>query len=159
MRFKLLYRIIRKVEVLYYRLLACYYRLIFAQCEGRIAVWGKPNIKNPQNLRVGQSFSINDGVYINAFDLIEIGSNVSLSAGCMLITAGLDPKGLSSGSKRHTSAPISIGSDVQIGAGAIILPGVEIGDGVVVGAGSVVTKNVKPKQVIAGNPARVLRSL
>jgi serine acetyltransferase len=40
----------------------------------------------------------------------------------------------------------------------LILPGVEIGDNCVVGAGSVVTKSVPPRSVLAGNPARILRS-
>lgn len=52
---------------------------------------------------------------------------------------------------------ITIGNDVWIGAGAIILQGVAIGDGAVVGAGSVVTKDVPPYGIVAGNPARLLK--
>ncbi len=47
----------------------------------------------------------------------------------------------------------------SIGSGAVILPGVTIGEGAVVGAGSVVTEDVAPRVVVAGNPARVLRTL
>ncbi len=47
-----------------------------------------------------------------------------------------------------------IGSDVWIGGGAIILPGVTIGDGAVIGAGSVVTRDVGADQTVTGNPAR-----
>ena len=47
-----------------------------------------------------------------------------------------------------------IGSDVWIGGGAIILPGVTIGDGAVIGAGSVVTRDVEAGITVAGNPAR-----
>ena len=47
-----------------------------------------------------------------------------------------------------------IGSDVWIGGGAIILPGVTIGDGAVIGAGSVVTRDVAPGVTVTGNPAR-----
>jgi maltose O-acetyltransferase len=54
--------------------------------------------------------------------------------------------------------PIVIEDDVWVGAGAIILPGVRIGTGSVVGAGSVVTKDVPPWTVVAGNPARAVRS-
>jgi maltose O-acetyltransferase len=49
---------------------------------------------------------------------------------------------------------VRIGSDVWIGGGAIILPGVTIGDGAVIGAGSVVTRDVDPGQTVMGNPAR-----
>lgn len=51
-----------------------------------------------------------------------------------------------------------IGRNCFIGGRALILPGVEIGDGSVVGAGAVVTKSVPPGSVVAGNPARILRS-
>jgi len=50
--------------------------------------------------------------------------------------------------------PITIGDDVWIGGGALILPGVTIGDGAIVGAGSVVTRDVPPRVTVAGNPAR-----
>jgi len=46
-----------------------------------------------------------------------------------------------------------------VGSGATILAGVTIGEGAIVGAGSVVTKDVPPRTVVAGNPARVLRTL
>lgn len=54
---------------------------------------------------------------------------------------------------------ITIGKRVWIGGGAIILPGITVGDEAVIGAGSVVTKDVKTKSVVAGNPARVLKQL
>jgi acetyltransferase-like isoleucine patch superfamily enzyme len=55
------------------------------------------------------------------------------------------------------SDPIRVGSDVWIGHGAVVLPGVTISDGAVVGAGSVVTKSVGPYAIAVGNPARVVR--
>jgi acetyltransferase-like isoleucine patch superfamily enzyme len=54
-------------------------------------------------------------------------------------------------------APIEIGNDVWIGAGAIIRDGVKIGDGAIVGAGAVVTKDVPDYAVVGGVPAKVLR--
>lgn len=51
-----------------------------------------------------------------------------------------------------------IGQNCFIGGSSIILPGVEIGDNCVIGAGSVVTKSVPPNSLVAGNPARILRS-
>lgn len=52
---------------------------------------------------------------------------------------------------------ITIGSNVFIGAKALILPGISIGDGAVIGAGSVVTKDVEAWTVIGGNPAKIIR--
>jgi len=56
--------------------------------------------------------------------------------------------------RRHR---VTIGNDVWIGHGAVILPGVTLGDGVAVGAGAVVSKDVAPFAVVAGVPAKVIR--
>lgn len=55
------------------------------------------------------------------------------------------------------AGPMVIGSDVWIGRGTIVLPGVNIGHGAVVGAGAVVTRDVAPYAIVAGNPARLIR--
>jgi acetyltransferase-like isoleucine patch superfamily enzyme len=55
--------------------------------------------------------------------------------------------------------PIKVGSNVQIGSNAIILPGVTIGDNCIVGAGAVVTRDVPDNTVVAGVPARIIESL
>jgi maltose O-acetyltransferase len=51
---------------------------------------------------------------------------------------------------------VSIGKDVFIGAGAIILPNVRVGNNVIIGAGSVVTDNIPDNSVVVGNPAKVI---
>ena len=55
--------------------------------------------------------------------------------------------------------PITVGNNVFIGNNAIIMPGVTIGDNVVIGAGSVVTRSIPNDSVVAGVPARVIRSI
>lgn len=55
------------------------------------------------------------------------------------------------------TAPVTIGDNVWIGGGAILLPGITVGDNVVIGAGSVVTRDLPSNTVAAGNPCRVLR--
>lgn len=55
--------------------------------------------------------------------------------------------------------PVTIGSDVWVGGGAVICPGVTIGDRSVIGAGSVVTRDIPPDVFAAGNPCRVIRPL
>lgn len=51
----------------------------------------------------------------------------------------------------------TIGSDVWVGHGALILPGVRVGHGAIIGAGAVVARDVPPYAIVAGNPARVVR--
>lgn len=57
-----------------------------------------------------------------------------------------------------TTAPVTIGDGVWIGARATVLKGVTVGDGAVVAAGAVVTADVPPAALVAGNPARVVRT-
>ena len=54
---------------------------------------------------------------------------------------------------------VSIGNDIWIGHGAIVLAGRSIGDGAVIAAGAVVTKDVPAGVIVAGNPAKVLRPI
>lgn len=122
-------------------------------CGKNIKVWGPYKIKNPENIEVGNNLSINDYVYINGLGGIKIGNDVSLSAACMLISTKLDKKSKPF-NLRHINESISIGNNVQIGAGAIILPGVRIGDNTIIGAGAVVTKNIKENSVATGIPAK-----
>jgi len=58
-----------------------------------------------------------------------------------------------------TMVPTLVRKGATIGSGSTILGGVEIGEGAIVGAGSVVTKDVAPRMIVAGNPARILRSV
>jgi maltose O-acetyltransferase len=61
--------------------------------------------------------------------------------------------------KQEYGKPIEIGSDVWIGGGALILPGVRIGSRSVIGAGSVVTRDIPGGVFAAGNPCRVIREI
>ena len=61
--------------------------------------------------------------------------------------------------KEEYGKPVEIGSDVWVGGGAIILPGVRIGSRAVIGAGSVVTRDVPDNVFAAGNPCRVMREI
>jgi maltose O-acetyltransferase len=61
--------------------------------------------------------------------------------------------------KQEFAKAIKIGSDVWVGGGAIICPGVKIGSKTVVGAGSVVTRDIPDGVFAAGNPCRVIRAI
>lgn len=68
------------------------------------------------------------------------------------------PKNLASLEYNNDSKVTTIGNDVWIGRGVFIKSGVHIGDGAIIGMGSVVTKDVDPYQIVAGNPAKKIRS-
>jgi phosphonate metabolism protein (transferase hexapeptide repeat family) len=59
--------------------------------------------------------------------------------------------------QRMEQGKVTLGHDVWVGHGAIVLPGVSIGNGAMIGAGAVVTKDVDPYAIVAGNPARFLK--
>ncbi|WP_430507691.1 DapH/DapD/GlmU-related protein [Rossellomorea marisflavi] len=97
----------------------------------------------------GCSFQDRGGIHIGDGSLI--GMNVNIAT----LNHGLDMK------TRHTTyaSPVTIGKNVWIGSGATILPGVTIGDRAVVAAGAVVTKDVPEGTVVAGVPAKVVKTI
>ncbi len=112
---------------------------------------------------VASTATVKHGAYINAGAVIgsntTIGgfSNVNRSA-----SVGHDNSigfAASIGPGAVLTSGITIGAVASIGAGAVILPGITVGRRAVVGAGAVVTKDVADFEVVAGNPARHLRTL
>lgn len=108
----------------------------------------------------GARLTIGRGTYLNRDTVVVCHEQVSIGADCKIsyrvIIMDTDEH-LVPGGARLTS-PVVIGDGVWIGAGATILKGVTIGEGAIVGAGSVVTKDVPCRAIVAGNPARVIRS-
>lgn len=151
---KLIYKLSFKI----YNIRAWFIKHSFHSCGKGFKAWGIFSIKNPDKLTVGNYVSINDFVYINAKGGVSIGNDVALSVGCKIISTSLDYNNIGP-NKIHIDKEIIIGNKVQIGAGAIILPGVTIGNNVVVGAGSVVTESIGNNTIVAGVPARKIRDL
>ena len=127
-----------------------------------IGIVGPYDLLNAQNLIVGNNLTINNGVYINAMSPITLGDNVVLSAGCKIVAAGLDLDRWKDGDKAHLKdQDIVIGNNIWVGAGAIILGGVNIvGEHVVVAAGAIVTRDINESNVVvAGCPARIVKRM
>ena len=107
-----------------------------------------------KDVLIGFNVSI-DNVYPR---LIKISDGAAL-AGSNLLLAHSKPPEHFKGLVESFAAPVIIERNAWIGIGAIILPGVTVGEGSIVSAGSVVTREVPPRYLVAGNPARHIKEL
>jgi len=94
---------------------------------------------------------------------VHIEDEVFVGHGVMFINdlypRATNPDGSMQGAEDWRCLPTRVGRRASLGSNATILCGVTIGEGALVGAGSVVTRDIPPRAVAAGNPARVLRLL
>jgi acetyltransferase-like isoleucine patch superfamily enzyme len=111
-------------------------------------------------MRIGDGTWIGQGVFLHSAGGLTIGANVGIGPGVHVITSSHGEAGRETPILRSplVLAEVVIEDDADLGVGAIVLPGVRVGKGAQIGAGAVVTKDVEPYTVVAGNPARVLRT-
>lgn len=113
---------------------------------------------NGGRITIGRHVRINMGCVLVSYASITIGDNCLIGEYVSIRdanhgTAPTSPMRL----QPHTSAPITIGHNVWIGRGAVVLRGVTVGDGAVIAANSVVTRDVAPGWLVAGAPARSVK--
>ncbi|WP_342647797.1 acyltransferase [Mucilaginibacter sp. CSA2-8R] len=111
-------------------------------------------------ITIGHRTGINARAYLGGQGGIIIGNDVIMGPNVQLFSENhnFDQPGIPIKNQGVTRQPVIIGNGCWIGAGATVLAGVEIGDGCVIAAGSVVTKSVPANMVVAGVPARVIKS-
>lgn len=111
------------------------------------------------NTSVGDNFFLNVNCRLMDSGKITIGNNVFIAPNVSIVTEehAMDVEQRLAG--LEYTHPVTIGDNVWICTGAIVLPGVTIGSNSVIGAGSVVTKDIPPNSLAVGNPCRVIRSL
>lgn len=116
-------------------------------------------------LSIGNNVAIHDDCHIGCVDYIRIGNNV-LMASKIYITdhfhGGTNTNDLIKPPvfrELFSKGPVVIEDNVWIGEGVVILPNVTIGKNCIIGANSVVTKSFSANNVIAGNPARIIKNL
>lgn len=117
------------------------------------ANFGGKHVHFGKNIYTNFNLTLVDDTHIYVGDYTMIGPNVTVATAGHPILPELREQGY------QYNAPVHIGKNCWIGAGALIMPGVSVGDNTVIGAGSVVTKNIPANVVAVGNPCRVLREI
>ncbi len=150
----------------------------------KVRVWGNPAIRNrgrmvihdrvrvystmartemgvgPDGLlEIGEGTSINWGVSIAATKLVKIGANCMIGAQVMMMDTDFHRMEPDRRMERPESEPIILEDNVWLAGRVIVLRGVTIGHDSVVGAGSVVARDIPPRSVAVGFPARVVQKL
>ncbi len=128
--------------------------------KGGDSVWMQPPFYCDYgfNIELGERVFFNFNCVVLDVCTVRIGS-FTLFGPAVQIYTPLHPLDAELRRREEYGKPVEIGSDVWVGGGAIILPGVRIGDRAVIGAGSVVTRDIPADTFAAGNPCRVIRSL
>lgn len=126
-------------------------------------VFGRPSPDRPE-LVIGDNTFVGHDCGFFTFRSVRIGRDCLLAGGVQVYDADGHP--LDAARRRageptppEAIAAVTIGDDVWVGTGAVILKGVTVGDRAIIGARAVVTKDVPADAVVAGNPARVLTTL
>jgi maltose O-acetyltransferase len=128
--------------------------------RGGDTVWMQP----PFYCDYGSNIELGGRVFFNfncvVLDVcpVRIGDSTLFGPGVQILTP-LHPMNAERRRREEYGRPITIGSDVWVGGGALILPGVTVGSRSVIGAGSVVTRDVPDGVLAAGSPCRVVREL
>ncbi|MFI9821534.1 sugar O-acetyltransferase [Streptomyces sp. NPDC052013] len=138
-------------------------RPILAELLGRLG--DEAHVRPPLYVDYGSNITIGARTFVNynltALDVaaITIGEDCQIGPNVQLLTPTHPLEPQPRRDKLEAALPITVGDNVWLGGGAIVLPGVTIGDNSVIGAGAVVTKDVPAGVVAVGNPARPVRTL
>ena len=117
------------------------------------ANWGGRHVHFGRNIYANFNLTLVDDTHIYVGDNTMFGPNVVVATAGHPLLPELREQGF------QYNAPVHIGRNCWIGAGAILLPGVTVGDNAVIGAGSIVTRDVPASVLAVGNPCRVLREI
>lgn len=128
--------------------------------KGGDTVWLQPPFfcDYGSNIELGERVFFNFNCTVLDVCKVTIGDYSQFGSGVQILTP-LHPLDASLRRSQEYGAPVTIGDDVWVGSGAIILPGVTIGSRTVVGAGSIVSRSLPEGVLAVGNPCRVIREI
>ena len=110
-----------------------------------------------ENIHFGPECFVNFGTVILDVCEVRIGARCQIGPYVQILTPDHPREAAARATGAEWGRSITIGADVWIGGGAILLPGVRVGDGAIIGAGAVVTRDVAAGATVAGNPARPIK--
>ena len=113
-------------------------------------------------IRIGDGCFLNRNVMVAAMDLVEIGDHCMFANGCFVTDAAHrfdDAEKPVTWQGFTSKGPTRIGDNCWFGANCVVTSGVTIGERCVIGANSVVTKDLPPRTIAAGAPAKVIREI
>lgn len=110
------------------------------------------------NIELGERVFFNFNCVVLDVCPVRIGDFTLFGPAVQILTP-MHPFNASLRRKQEYGKPVEIGSDVWVGGGALILPGVRVGSRTIIGAGSVVTRDIPDGVLAAGNPCRVIREI
>lgn len=138
-----------------------YYSILIDKVGENLIVYGKINVKAPEEIIIGKNCKINDGTFLHGAGGIEISDNVTISAFSKILSIGYETENWKEiySTKLHKLDSVYIGEGAWICTGATILPGVKItGKGVILAANAVLSKDINEDFVlVAGNPAKIVK--
>lgn len=138
-----------------YRAKAALLKWFGAKVGAGLVIKTKVRIKNPWRLRIGDNCWIGESVWIDNLEEVEIGNNVCISQGAMLLTGNHD---YSISSFPYRLGPIKLDDGVWVGARSVVCPGVSCGSHAILTVNSVATKNLEAWKIYSGNPANFARN-
>lgn len=138
----------------------CFGKRLFKSIGRNVSIHKNVYIFHPNKLELGDNVSIHPMSYIDDAGGISIGNDVSIAHGVTIMSSTHNFEDLSQPIKDQglTLAEVIISDNVWIGAKAVILKGVRIGRGSIVGASAVVNKDVPMNSIVAGIPAKVIKT-
>lgn len=129
-------------------------RLFGARVDRTASIYPSARVWAPWNLEMGPRSALGDGVDCYDVDRVILEEDAIVSQRAFLCTATHD---IADPGRRLIRAPIRLGRNSWVCAGAFVHPGVTVGEGAVTGACAVVTRDVAPWTVVAGNPAKFVK--
>lgn len=131
------------------------YRALFERLDGFCYVYPGARLSHTYGIRAGRNLMINAGAFLYGRGGLTFGDHVMIGPNVVIVSSQhrFDDPRIEMVFQGHKTDPVTVGSDVWIGANAVVLPGITIADGTVISAGAVVTRDTEPYSIVGGVPA------